>query len=141
MIEWCLEYCHRKLNADGVVASDSDELENRFESGDANLCTSSLYYDALLSAAYLSAELGMKPSVAKEYRTRAAALKQAIDKHFAKEMFGYDTYQYYEGNDLLRSWICIPLTVGIMDRTEGTIDALFSDYLWHKDGLLTQQGK
>ena len=140
LIEWCLEYCHRKLNADGVVASDSDELENRFESGDANLCTSSLYYDALLSAAYLSAELGMKPSVAKEYRTRAAALKQAIDKHFAKEMFGYDTYQYYEGNDLLRSWICIPLTVGIMDRAEGTIDALFSDYLWHKDGLLTQQG-
>lgn len=140
LIEWCLEYCHRKLNADGVVTSDSDELENRFESGDANLCTSSLYYDALLSAAYLSAELGMKPSVAKEYRTRAAALKQAIDKHFAKEMFGYDTYQYYDGNDLLRSWICIPLTVGIMDRAEGTIDALFSDYLWHKDGLLTQQG-
>ena len=140
LIEWCLEYCHRKLNNQGVVQSDSDELENRFESGDANLCTSSLYYDALLSAAYLSAELGMKPSVAKEYRTRAAALKQAIDKHFAKEMFGYDTYQYYDGNDLLRSWICIPLTVGIMDRAEGTIDALFSDYLWHKDGLLTQQG-
>ena len=55
-------------------------------------------------------------------------------------MYGFDTYQYYDGNDLLRSWICIPLTVGIMDRAEGTIDALFSEYLWHKDGLLTQQG-
>ena len=140
LIEWCLEYCHRKLNDAGVVQSDSDELENRFESGDANLCTSSLYYDALLSAAYLSTELGMKPSVAKEYRTRAATLKKSIDNYFAKEMYGYDTYQYYEGNDLLRSWICIPLTVGILDRAEGTIDALFSDYLWHKDGLLTQQG-
>ena len=140
LIEWCLEYCHRKLNDAGVVQSDSDELENRFESGDANLCTSSLYYDALLSAAYLSTELGMQPSVAKEYRTRAATLKKSIDNYFAKEMYGYDTYQYYEGNDLLRSWICIPLTVGILDRAEGTIDALFSDYLWHKDGLLTQQG-
>ena len=140
LIEWCLEYCHRKLNDAGVVQSDSDELENRFESGDANLCTSSLYYDALLSAAYLSTELGMKPSVAKDYRTRAATLKKSIDNYFAKEMYGYDTYQYYEGNDLLRSWICIPLTVGILDRAEGTIDALFSDYLWHKDGLLTQQG-
>ena len=140
LIEWCLEYCHRKLNDAGVVQSDSDELENRFESGDANLCTSSLYYDALLSAAYLSTELGMKPSVAKEYRTRAAKLKISIDNYFAKGMYGYDTYQYYEGNDLLRSWICIPLTVGILDRAEGTIDALFSDYLWHKDGLLTQQG-
>ena len=140
LIEWCLEYCHRKLNDAGVVQSDSDELENRFESGDANLCTSSLYYDALLSAAYLSTELGMQPSVAKEYRTRAATLKKSIDNYFAKEMYGYDTYQYYEGNDLLRSWICIPLTVGILDRAEGTIDALFSAYLWHKDGLLTQQG-
>ena len=140
LIEWCLEYCNWKLNAGGVVESDSDELENRFESGDANLCTSSLYYDALLSAAWLSTELGMKPVVAKEYRLRAAALRESIDNYFAKEMFGYDTYQYYEGNDLLRSWICIPLTMGILDRAEGTIDALFSDYLWHKDGLLTQQG-
>ena len=140
LIEWCLEYCNRKLNDGGVVESDSDELEGRFESGDANLCTSSLYYDALLSAAYLAEELGMSSSVAKNYRKQAAALRKSIDSYFAKEMYGYDTYQYYEGNDLLRSWICIPLTVGIMDRAEGTIDALFSDYLWHKDGLLTQQG-
>lgn len=54
LIEWCLEYCHRKLNEDGVVASDSDELEGRFPAGEANLCTSSLYYDALRSAAYLA---------------------------------------------------------------------------------------
>lgn len=57
LIEWCLEYCHRQLNADGVVKSDSDELENRFPAGKANLCTSSLYYDALVSAAYLGKAL------------------------------------------------------------------------------------
>ena len=57
LIEWCLEYCHRKLNKNGVVASDADELEHRLPSGDANLCTSSLYYDALLSSAYLLEEL------------------------------------------------------------------------------------
>lgn len=49
LIEWCLEYNRRQLNADGVVSSDSDELEGRFPAGKANLCTSSLYYDALLS--------------------------------------------------------------------------------------------
>lgn len=140
LIEWTLEYCHRKLNEGGVVASDTDELENRFESGDANLCTSSLYYDALLSASYLVSELGMSPSLSRKYMKRAGALRQSIDSYFACEMYGYDTYRYYEGNDLLRSWICIPLTVGIMDRAEGTIDALFSEHLWHKDGLLTQQG-
>jgi hypothetical protein len=140
LIEWCLEYCDRKLNDGGVVTSDTDELENRFPSGEANLCTSSLYYDALLSSAYLASELAMNPSVAKDYRKKAETLRRNIDSYFAKEMYGYDTYQYYDGNDLLRSWICIPLTVGIMDRAEGTIEALFSEYLWHKDGLLTQQG-
>jgi hypothetical protein len=30
LIEWTLEFCRRKVNAKGVVASDSDELENPF---------------------------------------------------------------------------------------------------------------
>lgn len=140
LIEWCLEYCHRKLNEAGVVSSDSDELEGRFPSGDANLCTSSLYYDALVSASYLCKELGKSATTCNAYLKQAKDLRQAIENHFGKEMFGFHTYQYYEGNDMLRSWICIPLTVGILDRAEGTLDALFSDYLWHDDGLLTQQG-
>ena len=41
---------------------------------------------------------------------------------------------------MLRSWICIPLTVGIYDRKEATIDALFSPRLWTENGLLTQAG-
>ena len=45
LIEWCLEFCKRKLTADGVVASDKDELEGRFPAGNANLSTSSLYYE------------------------------------------------------------------------------------------------
>ena len=49
-------------------------------------------------------------------------------------MEGYDTYHYYEGNDILRSWICIPLTVGISERKEGTIQALFSPRLWTENG-------
>ena len=53
LVEWCLEYCRRKLTPEGVVASDTDELEGRFPAGKANLCTSTLYYDALRSAVYL----------------------------------------------------------------------------------------
>jgi hypothetical protein len=41
---------------------------------------------------------------------------------------------------VLRAWICIPLTVGIYDRAEGTIDALFSPRLWTDDGLATEAG-
>ena len=53
---------------------------------------------------------------------------------------GFDTYRYYEGNDKLRAWICIPLTVNIFDRKQGTIDALFSPELWTEDGLASQSG-
>jgi len=139
LITWCLEFCKKKLNKDGVVMSDSDELEGRFPTGDANLCTSSLYYDALLSASFLAKELN-KASLSKQYEKEAKTLKVNIDKYFAGNVEGFDTYAYYKGNDILRAWICIPLTVGIYDRKEGTIDALFSPRLWTENGLLTQAG-
>lgn len=140
LIAWCLEFCHRKLNTEGVVASDSDELEGRFPAGEANLCTSSLYYDALLSAAYLADELGKGKSISQQYRRQAERLEKAIDTYFATNVEGFDTYAYYKGNDILRAWICIPLTVGIYKRAAGTIDALFSPRLWTENGLLTQAG-
>lgn len=140
LIEWTLEYCRRQINSDGVVASDSDELEGRFPAGDANLCTSSLYYDALLSAVALGRELGISSKQISSYQKQAVALKANIEKYFGATVEGFDTYQYYKGNDVLRSWICIPLTVGINERAEGTIKALFSPRLWTKDGLLTQAG-
>ena len=138
LIEWCLEYCRRQLNEEGVVASDSDELEGRFPSGDANLCTSSLYYDALLSTSYLCKELGK--SGTSTYLKQAATLRKNMEHYFGAQVEGFDTYAYYKGNDILRSWICIPLTMGIDERAEGTIQALFSPRLWTKDGLLTQAG-
>lgn len=140
LIEWCLEYCKRKINTAGVVESDTDELEGRFPAGEANLCTSSLYYDALCSAVFLGKEIGVPARQLTLYRKEALALRQAIEACFGARVSGFDTYRYYEGNDLLRSWICIPLTMGITDRAEGTIDALFSPRLWTENGLLTQEG-
>ena len=73
LIEWCHDYCRRKLTADGVDASDTDELEGRFPTGEANLCTSTLYYDALLSAVPLGRELGVRPAVTARYAAEAGA--------------------------------------------------------------------
>lgn len=140
LIEWCLEYCHRKLNQHGVVASDADELEHRLPAGDANLCTSCLYYDALNSAAHLAQALGKPAQVAKTYRTQAAELRKNIDSFFHHEVEGYDTYRYYEGNDKLRSWIAIPLTMGIYDHAEGTVKAMFGPKLWTENGMLSVSG-
>lgn len=140
LIEWSLEYCRRKLNAAGVVTSDSDELENRFPAGEANLCTSSLYYDALQSAAFLADALHKDSKLAKDYRQRAARLYNDMDRYFARTVEGFDTYRYYDGNNVLRAWICIPLSMGIYKRAKGTVEALYSDKLWMENGLLTQSG-
>ncbi|MXO04918.1 hypothetical protein [Flavobacterium sp. HBTb2-11-1] len=140
LIEWCLEYCHRKINSDGVVASDSDELEGRLPAGKANLNTSSLYYDALNSAIYLGKVLGKNATQLKEYKTEAEKLRIAIEKYFGAKVEGFETYKYYKENDVLRAWICTPLTMGIYDRKDGTIDALFSPRLWTKDGLASVAG-
>lgn len=140
LIEWCLEFCRRKVTADGVVASDTDELEGRFPAGEANLCTSSLYYDALLSAAFLSDALGRETRIGAKYREQAKMMAQRIESYFGAELSGFATYRYFAGNERLRAWICIPLTVGLHDRKGATIEALFSPRLWTVDGLATEEG-
>lgn len=140
LISWCLEFCKRKTNVDGVIESDNDELEGRFPAGKANLNTSCLYYDALLSAAKLGVLLNIPAKQTESYANEAAALRIAIEKYFGADMKGYKTYRYYKENTLLRSWICVPLTMGIFDRSEGTINALFSPALFSPEGFLTEEG-
>lgn len=140
LIEWSLEYCRRKLNRHGVVASDADELELRFPAGKANLCTSSLYYDALRSASLLAEELNLGTSQTETYREQAETLRKNIGTFFEATVNGFETYRYFEENDLLRSWICIPLVMDIFDRKEGTVAALLSPHLWTENGILTQAG-
>lgn len=158
LVEWCLEYLRRKVTPEGVVASDSDELEGRFPAGKANLNTSSLYYDALRSAVYLGGDLGKSPGTLAEYAHRAVAMKSAIERYFGAQVDGFQTYRYYDKRDLayntqpelaaystrpdmLRSWIATPLTMGILDRKEGTLDALFSPRLWSSGGVATEEGQ
>ncbi|MBV8388318.1 MAG: hypothetical protein JO080_00805 [Mucilaginibacter sp.] len=141
LISWCLEYCRRHINEQGVVDSQSDELEGRFPSGKANLSTNCLYYDALVSAAMLARELHLPKKQADEYASQARALRINIEKYFGARIAGFDTYKYYETNNTLRAWICLPLTMGIYDRSSGTIAALFSPKLWTADGLATEAGQ
>lgn len=137
LIDWCLEYCRRNLNDQGAVKSDCDELELRFPAGDANLCTSSLYYDALISSAYLKSEFGDN-AASQNYLSQAKTLHENIRKYFESEVEGFDTYRYYDGNNILRSWICIPLCMGIFDKAEGTAAALLSPKLLTPEGMLVQ---
>ncbi len=126
LIEWCLEYCERKKNSAGVIASDSDELERRFPAGTANLNTSALYYDALRSAGMLGKSLGnVSEAALAQYAERATEMRAAIEKYFGREVEGFHTYRYYDGNTVLRAWICTPLTVGIFTGRMGRLRRCF----------------
>jgi len=139
LITWCFEYLERKKNTEGVIASDNDELEGRFYAGKVNLSTNSLAYGGYLSAANLAEALG-NPLMADNYRQNARELRVAIEKYFGATVQGFNTYKYHKDNDKLRAWICIPLVMGITERKEETIKALFSDYLWTSNGILTESG-
>ncbi|MEJ7558499.1 MAG: six-hairpin glycosidase-like protein [Pedobacter sp.] len=137
LIDWCLKYTQKRLNAEGVVASESDELEGRFPTGKANLSTSSLYYGALIQAANLANAMGKSPALGKSYREQAKQLAKAIETYFGSNIQGLNTYKYYKENVTLRSWICLPLVVGLNARKEATLDALFNK-LWSANGVVTE---
>jgi len=82
MIDWCLTYSHKKLNNEGVVLSESDEMENRIPTGDANLSTSSLYYGALELAIPFYESLGADANKINTLKSRRDNLRLAIEKYF-----------------------------------------------------------
>jgi len=139
LITWCFEYLERKKTNEGVIASDNDELEGRFYAGKINLSTNCLAYGGYLSAAALAVDIGDSEK-AKEYQQKAQQLRKAIETYFGGNVQGFATYKYHKENDKLRAWICIPLVMCITERKEETIKALFSNYLWTSNGILTESG-
>jgi hypothetical protein len=139
LIRWCLTYLEKKKTPQGVIGSDSDELEGRFPAGKINLATNSLAYGALISAAKLAAVFG-DDTKQKKYMADATALSKAIEQYFGTTVEGFKTYRYYDGNDKLRAWICLPLVMGLTERKYETAKALLSNKLWTKDGILTESG-
>lgn len=134
---WCAEYCERKKTDEGVISSDSDELEGRFPTdGKANLSTSSLCYGGLRLASKLALSLG-DGETAKLYSERADLLEFAMEEYFGATLREFETYRYSKGFDTLRAWICMPLCMGIKTRLDGTLDAMLSPYLWTEEGMLT----
>ncbi len=136
-ISWCAEYCRRQTTLEGVIRSDTDELERRIPTdGYANLSTSCLCYGGLVTAAKLAEALNDTQTAA-EYTHRAEELKKNIEAYFGATLHDFATYRYSRGFDTLRSWICLPLCVGIMDRSTATVDAMLSPWLWTTDGMLS----
>ncbi|MDF2543674.1 MAG: hypothetical protein K0S47_3392 [Herbinix sp.] len=136
-IKWCAQYCQRRKSPEGIIRSDSDELEGRFPTdGKANLSTSSLCYGGLRLAAILAKHFG-ENMLYEHYTKEADALDIAMEDYFGATLHNFSTYRYSKGYDTLRAWICLPLCMGIQKRIDGTLDAMLSDYLWTPEGMLS----
>ena len=129
LIEFSAQSVQSHLTSEGIIASQTDEMEGRYPTGEANLSTSSLAYGGYRQAARLAHDIGKK-SLELEFDKRADALRKAIEKYFGAEVEGFKTYRYFKENTTLRGWILLPLAMNINDRQETTIDALLSDKLW-----------
>jgi len=128
LIEFSAASVLQHTTAEGIIASQTDEMEDRYPTGKANLSTSALAYGGYRQAARLARSLGQP--LATEFDARAAALSKGIESYFGAEVEGFQTYRYYTGNTTLRGWILLPLAMGITNRQDGTVAALLSDKLW-----------
>lgn len=128
LIEFSAASVLRHTTADGIVASQTDEMEDRYPTGDANLSTSALAYGGYRHAARLANAMGKKEAA--EFDRRADVLRKGIEAYFGAEIEGFKTYRYYKDNVTLRGWILLPLAMGITERRDGTVAALTSDKLW-----------
>jgi hypothetical protein len=88
----------------------------------------------LLHAADLARALGKDPAIERLYTARAHLLRNAIEAYFGATLEGLHTYKYFKEHTYLRHWICLPLVMGIDERKDGTLDALFSK-LWTDNGV------
>ncbi|MFA5450005.1 MAG: hypothetical protein WC292_06170 [Clostridia bacterium] len=133
-LEKAADFILKKKSDDGVIFSDSDELENRFPAGNYNLSTNCLAYDGFVNMSRLSNAIGKDGS---HYQKQAEDLKKAILSYFRAEVEGHDIYRYYKGNTELRSWICLPSIVGIDEAANNVYDALFSEKMLVESALKT----
>ncbi len=135
-LDWCVEYIRRKITEDGVVFSDSDELENRISSG-VNLNTSSLAYGGLGNYAILLKRMGENADAVLALQKK---LEAGIESYFGGEVSGYRTYHYHKGCDVIRAWNCLPVYMGIMNRAKDTLKSI-DEKLWVSGSCRSTEGE
>ena len=138
MFAWCAEYIKSQMRPDGVVISNTDELENRISSG-VNLSTSSLAYGGYKNYSYMLKQKGDIEG-SKRYFDLAEKIKGGIESHFGHNVKGYEAYRYHEGCEDIRAWICLPVYMKILNRKDGVIKAI-TDKLWLNGGLSSTEGE
>lgn len=139
-VDYAVDFTKSRTDRFGRVRSDTDELEGRFPTTKYNLSTNAISYDMYMYASRLASELGLS---ARKYECFNLSAKQRnnILKNFSGNVEGYKTFRYYKHNKVLRSWICMPMCVGIKDNASTTLDALFSEKMYRNGNLKTASNR
>lgn len=128
-IKWCIDFSMSKMTSYGVITSDADELENRFESGNINLATNSIFYQGLILANKLFNEL----EIENNYDVIAKHLKDSINNYFYignKPIYCVEeTYK--------RAHVVYPLIMGIYDHVDDIINEIMDPSIYSVNGFKT----
>lgn len=128
-IKWCVDFSMTKMTSEGVITSDSDELENRFESGKINLATNTIFYQGLLLANKLFNQLNIENN----YESLALKLKESINNYF----YIGNKPIYCKEETRKRAHIIYPLIMGIYDHVDDIIKEILDPSIYTENGFKT----
>ena len=138
MLNWTAAYIKSQILEEGVVYSDTDELEFRLSSG-INLSTSSLAYGAYKMFSILLQRMN-KEKEAEEYAGIAEKIRKSIEQYFGGEVSHFKTYHYHKGCNEVRAWVSLPPYMGIAERAEGSLKAI-DKLLWKNGSCLSTENE
>eukprot|EP00177_Eucheuma_denticulatum_P002946 GFKZ01005295.1.p1 GENE.GFKZ01005295.1~~GFKZ01005295.1.p1 ORF type:complete len:607 (+),score=72.27 GFKZ01005295.1:50-1822(+) len=103
-VKQCCEVLVKKVRLEGIVTSESDELEGRFKTGQSNLAVNCLAILALEGGGEVAREMG-EDDLATEWETAGAKLRTQVERRFAVR--DERIFAYYDGCQEGRGWACL----------------------------------
>lgn len=144
-ITWALQHITARMadSADGVLVTESDEMEGRFETGESNLAANATALAALRSAALLADSVG-RTAAAAGLRAKAADLESAIEEYFGDKNVWSGGYRYFAGCRKMRGWSALPAAAGISSpRAARAVGLLLAKHgtMWTPEGVRVEAAR
>lgn len=125
----CEIICDRiASHPDGILPSQSDELEGRFPTGDANLSVNCLAILALEFASKAAHHLD-DTRTSRKYLEMTKNLRNSVHEYFRN--FEPWQYDYFHDCPDVRGWICLTALAGLPNGNDALAYAL--THLWSSD--------
>lgn len=144
-ITWALQHITARIadSADGILMTESDEMEGRFETGESNLAANATALAALRSAALLADSVG-RTTAAAGLRAKASDLEAAIEEYFGDKNVWSGGYRYFAGCRKMRGWSALPAAAGISSpRAARAVGLLLAKHgtMWTPEGVRVEAAR